>query len=183
MPGTDRNITKSLMARLRALFQAPPAASGFSPFTVYGEDDLIAWNNKAPLPARPFVYLLDSYMRPKAPALPMIIVEVPLIRPIPFELGNRNGRTTHVTIHNFGRQRGERDDCVSLINDYIGMTFPVYQYVSGPNGDVGTFLENAEIDPTTISIQDWSRSESPDQIRESSVYLWKELHFSFRTKT
>lgn len=182
MAGTDRNIRKSVMARLRALFKAPPAASGFAPFGVYSEDDLIAVNRGASLPNRPFVFLLDSYVRPKPPALPLVVVDVTVIHQTPYELGNRSGRWTDVTVHNFGRQRGERDDCASLVADYFGSTFSIYQYTSGSSGDTAVFLENAELMPDIV-LEEQRRALSPDERREGTLDLWMTVSFRFHTKT
>lgn len=181
MAGTDRNILKSLMAHSRGLLQSPPAASGFSSWSVYNENDLQAINNKAPLPEWPYIFLLDSYMRPKSSTLPMVILELPSIRKIPFEIGNRDGRTTDAIIHCFGRTRGMRDDLASFFVDYLGNTFPVYSYVSGPTGDTGSFVENAEIEPDIIS-EPFPRKLTSDMRWEGTLDLWWCVNFRFRTK-
>jgi len=180
MPGIDRNIQKSLMAHVRGLLKSPPTAAGLTAFSVYNEKDLIAINAGADLPLNPFVFLLDTYMRAKVAALPMVIIEVFMIHKVPYELGNRNGRTQEANIHCFGRTRGERDDLASFMADYIGATFPVYTYVSGSAGDVGTFLENAEIEPDVL-VQ-FAPQAGQEIRRDASLDLWKYVNFRFRTK-
>ena len=182
MPGTDRNILKSLMAYVRGLLKAPPSASGWAPFTVYNEQDLTAFNNGAPGPNWPFIFLLETYMRPKPALLPMIIVEINPVRQMPYELGNRSGRTQTGMIHCFGKTRGQRDDLSSFFLDYLGNTFPVYSYTSTPLGDTSSFVENAEIQPGVL--RDLPVKElTPDQRREGTLDLWMIVNFIFRTKT
>jgi hypothetical protein len=181
MPGVDRNILKSLMAHTRVLLQSPPAASGLASFSIYNENDLIAINGGAPLPEWPFVFLLDSYMRPKPGILPMIILEIPTVHRIPFEIGNRDGRTTDAILHCFGKTRGMVLDLSSFFVDYLGNTFPVYSYVSGPTGDIGSFVENAELEPDILS-EPFPRRLTSDMRWEGTLDLWRLVSFRFRTK-
>lgn len=182
MAGTDRNIRKSIMARVRAMLVDPPTGSELNPYTVYNELDLLAISKSGKTPAvRPYAFLLDAYMTPKAPLLPMVVVEVPLISQRPYELGNRKGRSTDAMVHCFGRRRGERDDLASLFCDYWGATFPIYQYVSGAGADVATFLENAEL-TDEILIEERTHVMSQEERREGSLDLWQIVHISFRTK-
>lgn len=181
MPGVDRNIVKSLMAHARGLLQSPPAASGLSPFTVYNEKDLAAVDKSGKLPAWPFIFLLDDYMDPKPALLPMIIIDVEMTRQLPFEVGNRKGRTVDAVLHCFGKTRGMRDDLSSFFVDYLGNTFPVNRYTSSPSGDTYVFVENAEIEPDVIS-QPVTRQLSADMIREGTLKLWQTVSFRFKTK-
>lgn len=181
MAGTDRNILKSLMAYVRDLLKNPPAASGFSAWGVYNESDLKAINNNSPMPLWPYIFLLDSYMRPKPNILPMIIIEILMTRKIPYEIGNREGRTVDAIIHCFGKTRGQRDDLGSFFVDYLGNTFPVYSYVSGQAGDTTTFVENAEIAPDILS-EPFPRRSTSDMRWEGTLDLWQCVSFRFRTK-
>lgn len=164
------------------MFRDPPAGSGLNPYTVYDESAMLAISKSGKEPGRPCLFLLDAYMTPKSALLPMVVVEVPEIEQVPYEIGNPKGRTQDAVIHCFGRRRGERDDVGSFIVDYFGRTFPIYQFVSGNGGmDVATFLEDALLSDS-ILLQERSRIMSADERREGSLDLWQMCHISFMTK-
>lgn len=171
----DRNIRKSIMAHVRGFFQAPPAATGFSAYTVYGESDLRAYQAATGSPTRPFIFLLDSYIRPAEPLLPEVVVEVPTIPNGPFELGNRSGRNVDILVHFFGRTRGERDDLAGWYKDTVqGQGYiPIYTFTSSSS----TLLENAPvINGEVISEQ---VAQKNDELRqEGSLDLWEMVSFS-----
>lgn len=177
MPSIERNIRKSVMAYVRGFFQAPPTATGLSAYTVYSESDLRSYDKSATSPARPFIFLLDSYIRPAENILPICVVEIPRIPKRPYELGNRSGRTVEVMIHFFGRSRGERDDLSGWVSDMLQAQgyIPIYLFTSSSS----TLLENALVNDDMMTEQ----VSSKDELRqEGSLDLWEMVSFSLMMK-
>lgn len=177
MPSIDRNVRKSVMAYARGFFQAPPVATGLSPYTVYGEAEMRPYADSGTSPARPFIFLLDSYIRPVAAVLPVCVVEIPKIPRRPFELGNRSGRNVDVLVHFFGRSRGERDDLAGWFSDMLQVKgfIPIYQFTSSSS----TLLENALLNEDLMTEQ----VASKDEVRqEGSLDLWEMVSFSLMMK-
>lgn len=165
------------MAYVRGFFQAPPAATGLSAYTVYGETEMRQYLANNTSPARPFIFLLDSYIRPAEAVLPVCVVEIPTIPKKKFELGNRDGRNVDVLIHFFGRSRGERDDLAGWIADMTDKQgyIPVYQFTSSSS----TLLENALVNDDMLTEQ----VASKDELRqEGSLDLWEMVSFSLMMK-
>lgn len=178
MPSVDRNIRKSVMAWVRAFFVSPPAWTGLSAFNVYGETALRSYQETNTEPTRPYLFLLDSYIRPVQPLLPVVVVEVGKIANRPYELGNRKGREPEVLVHFFGRTRGERDDLAGFFKDYVldqGYV-PIYSYTSGSS----VFTENALVMGEVISEQVAQRSDALRE--EGSLDLWEIVSFGLMNK-
>jgi len=177
----ERNIRRSIMEFARSTLESPPASTGFSAWNVYSENQLRLAQKGSFTPVRPYVFLTDSYIRPAESLLPLVVVEVPLTKRRPFEIGNRRGRLSDILIHVFGRMRGERDDISSMMADVLGppdgsATIPVYNYTSGSavwyeDGEIGDEVDNAQV------------SSRRDDIRqEGSLDLWNVVSFQLRTK-
>lgn len=174
--GRERDIRRSILKRVRGLFQSPPAGSGLSAYTVYAEDDLRAVMKKALVPARPSVFVTDSYLRPAEPALPLVIVEVSPTLKRPFELGNTAGREPGVILHVFGRLRGERDDLTSFLADYFGRSLPIYNYTSGsPVFSDDTVVGN-EMEIESVPVLEKERTEG-------SYDSWNTISFKLLAKS
>jgi hypothetical protein len=172
----DRNLRKSVMARGRSLLSSPPAGSGLSAYTVYSEKQMREVTQGTLTPITPFVFLVDSFVRPTDTTLPMIVVEVPRASRRPFEVGNRNGRRTEAIFHVFGRQRGERDDLASFLADNLGGVMPVYDYTGGSQS---ALVENGLIEDEVVVEEVTLRR---DDLRwESSLDLWSMVSFAFQT--
>lgn len=171
----DRNLRRSVMARVRALFEAPP--SDLIPYTVYDEDQLRRVNAGTLKPVRPCVFLVDTYIRPTEMQLPLVSVETIRVNKRSFELGNRNGRRTDIRLHVFGRQRGERDDLGSFLADNFGVGVPIYTYPT--NGDAPTLLETGivrdDIDLENHTVDEPSR-------QDGALDLWQIVTLSIETK-
>lgn len=144
-----REIRLSLRDKIRDMFLAPPAETGFAPFNVYYEPDFRSAAGGDFAPVFPYVYLLDSYLLPVAQRIdvmqPQVVIEIQEYRKKPFELGNRDGRWVTAWIHVFGQSRGQRDDLGAFIVDYIGGTLPIKTYSA--SNPAGTEVETALIDP------------------------------------
>ena len=173
----ERNNTKSVMALARGLLQTPPAGSGLAAFTVYSEKNVREVMQKTLTPVRPCVFLVDSYMRPGEPVLPMIVVELPLVKRKPFELGNHKGRWVDAIYHVFGRNKGDRDDLASFLANNIGGQIPLYDYTSSASGvfvHYATVHDEIDIEPVPLTRIDlrW----------EGSLDSWAMVSFSFLSK-
>jgi len=166
------------MAHVRNFFQSPPAATGWSNFTVYDEGQLRLVQKGTLTPSYPYLFLLDSYIRPVEPTLPIAVVEIPRIPRHPYELGNRSGRFPEVLVHFFAQNRGARDDLAGFYADQLQDDgyIPVYEYTSGSSS---TFLENAQLEDEVIVEEVSSR----DEVRqEGSLDLWAMVSFGLRMK-
>lgn len=174
----DRNLRRSVLKHVRSLFEAPPAGTLSSAYSVYGPDDLLAVQRKEqPPPARPYLYLLDAYLRPTNGDLPIVQVEVVRTRRRPFELGNQRGRWTDVQLHVWGRSRGERDDLGSFLADNLGAAIPIYTFPT--SGSTAVFSEYAIVHDEI----DLENVESNDALRqEGSLDLWQIVTFSMQSK-
>lgn len=172
----DRNIRKSGMARVEALLTAPPVGSGLNAYRVYDERDLRAAQavSNPLIPERPCVFLVDSFIRPAEPSLPLIVFETNVVRR-PFELGNQSGRRTTMMIHVIGRMRGDRDDLASFIADNFGAALPVYDYSTATPVLVERGVVEPDISIDTVPIRDNLREES-------SLDAWAMLTLAIQTK-
>lgn len=183
----NREIRLSARDRLKALFEAPDAASGLSPFNVYDERDFrnVASGNFTP--TFPYVYLLDSFLEPVAQRVdlqqPQVVIEVDMYESAPFELGNRAGRTVDFLIHVFGRNRGERDDIGCLISDHFGGSLSIKTYSA--TNTTGTVVETAIVNPPVFRVKDifTPRIEKASQIELNTALLgWTSVSFSIMVK-
>ncbi len=171
----DRNIRRSVMAQVRTLFQSPPTGSGLSAYTVYSEDQLRQVQSGTLTPVRPCVFLVDAYIQPAEPALPLVVVEKIKTNKRPFELGNRNGRWSDFYLHCFGRMRGERDDLASFLADNFGGAVSIYDYSTG-----GAILQETGVVEPEIGIEPIGMTE---QMRiEGSLGNWEIVSLSIMTK-
>jgi len=171
---TDRNIRKSVIGEVVRLFRTPPGGSGLSAYSVYNESQLRQVQSNGLTITRPAVFVIDTYIRPAEPTLPIISVETNRVRRRPFEVGNRKGRLTEVILHVFGRMRGERDDLGSFLADQWGAGLPIYDYTSG-----STLVENATVSDEIVLEQVSSRMDTLRQ--ESTLDLWQMVSFDLLT--
>lgn len=139
---TLRDVMASLYDRASSLLSAPPAASGVTAYTVYGEVQLRQVQTKTLTPIRPCVFLVDAPIRPAEIALPMVAVEA-VITLNPFELGNESGVKFDCTLHCFGRQRNEASLLAYLLaKNFRPLTIYNYGAPSSP-----TVRETAILEP------------------------------------
>lgn len=177
----NRCIRKSLYNFVADLFREPPLDTGWDLWNVYGENQLRQDNF---VPVRPFVYIIDSNIAPTQTELPMIIIETSTLAR-PFELGNAGGRLSMANLHVFGRNRGQRDDMASMLQDVFAkkmMTtgsvapFPVYDF---QDAGASTLVETAHVHPG-ISVE--TQTVGGLEQHESSLSNWNIVSFSFETK-
>ena len=183
----NREIRLSARDRLKALFSAPDANSGLSPFNVYDERDFRNVASGVFTPTFPFIYLLDSFLEPVAQRVdlqqPQIVIEVDLYESAPFELGNRAGRTVDFLFHVFARNRGERDDVSGLIADYFGQSLDIKTYSA--TNTTGTVVETAIVNPPIFRVKDifTPRIEKMSTIELNTALLgWASVSFSIMMK-
>lgn len=177
-----RAIRKSLYDFVASLFETPPADTGWSDFNVYGEDELRQGDDFTPAP--PYVYIVDSFIAPTQTQVPLIVIEMSLMSDT-YQLGDTGGRFGVGRLHVFGRNRGERDDMASMLQDVFAgsmatqdgtVPFPIYNYhSSGSSTLVETAHINEGVDITPIRVGE-------DETFESSTLNWNQVSFSFRTK-
>lgn len=170
--GRDRNIRRSVLERVKTILQAPP--DGSSPYAVYDERQMRQVANKQLVPVARRAFLLDAYLRPAEPALPMVVVETS-VQKRSFELGNREGRLTTARLNVFGRLRGERDDLGSLLADHLGAAIPIYTFTSS-----GSSLAEQAVVRDLIELENVARVERLAQ--EGSLDLWQVVTFAFETR-
>lgn len=132
----NRNVRRSVREYTKGIFEAASSHGMSQDYNVYGESDLRAGTT----PTFPYVYLIDSAIAPTQATLPFIVLEMRSVR-TPYELGNRNGRFYQGFLHVFGRNRGERDDLASMLQDALGTSIPIYNYSSGSAVADGTYFE------------------------------------------
>lgn len=154
----NRAIRLSLKNRIQTMFEAPEAGSGLAAFNVYTEAQFRQASLGKFTPVFPYIYLLDSFMPPVAQredvCQPQIVIEIDSYAAMPFELGNRSGRSITALIHVFGQNRGQRDDYGSYIMDYIGNALSIYDYSAAVPS--GTLVETAIIDSEKILEDIWT---------------------------
>jgi hypothetical protein len=92
----DRDIRRSVMKRLREMFETP--TNGWNAFTVYGEEELKLAQSGMLAPERPCLFLIDSYIRPVPAILPLCSVEVFRTQRRPFELGNHRAESAMIWV-------------------------------------------------------------------------------------
>lgn len=183
----NREIRLSARDRIKALFQAPDAASGLTAFNVYDERDFRNVNRGDFTPTFPYIYLLDSFLEPVAQRVdlqqPQVVIEVDLYESAPFELGNRSGRQIDFLFHVFGKSRGERDDLAGLIADYFGGSLSIKTYSA--TNTTGTVVETALLNPPVIRVKDifTPRIEQASQTEINTALLgWTSVSLSIMLK-
>lgn len=177
----NRAIRKSVYDFTASLFETPPTATGWRAFNVYGEAEL---RQDDFTPTEPFVYITDSFIAPTQTQVPLVVIEQSVITD-PYQLGDSQGRFCVTRLHVFGRNRGERDDMASMLQDvYAGnmvtsgsvAPIPIYDYhSSGSSTLVETAHVNPGVDVTPIRVGE-------EETFESSTLNWNQVSFSFRTK-
>ena len=180
----NRCIRKSLCNFITGLFDNPPADTGWEEWNTYSGNQLRQYREGNFSPVNPFVYILDSNVAPTQSELPMLIIETSTITR-PFELGNTQGRLSTANLHVFGRNRGQRDDMASMLQDVFAgnmtttgsvVPFPVYDF---QDAGASTLVETAHIDPgITVEYPTVGGLEQ----HESSLSQWAVVSFSFSTK-
>jgi len=177
-----RAIRLSLYEFVVSLFETPPADSGWTSWNVYGEDELRQEDSFTP--TAPYIYITDSFIAPTRTQVPCIIIEMTLMA-VPYQLGDTNGKLGVSRLHIFGRNRGERDDIASMLQDVFAgnmetldgtVPFPIYEYYKA---GLKTLVETAHIDPgIDVSPMDVGSEE----VFESSTSNWNMITFTFHTK-
>ena len=180
----NRCIRKSLCNFVTDLFDNPPPVTGWEEWNTYSENQLRLYRNANFTPVNPFIYILDSNVAPAKAELPMLIIEISTLTR-PFELGNTQGRFSMANLHVFGRNRGQRDDIASMLQDVFQGNmittgsvgpFPVYDF---QDAGASTLVETAHIDPG-IAVE-YPAVGGLEQ-HESSLSQWATVSFSFSTK-
>lgn len=180
----NRALRKSLYNFVVSLFTSPPAATGWTPFNAYSENQLRQYDANNFAPVAPYIFIVDSFIAPTQITLPMIVIEISTLAR-PFELGNTGGRLSLARLHTFGRNRGQRDDISSMLQDVFAGTmitsgsvapFPVYDF---PSAGSSVFVETAHID---TGVNDQPQSVGESETFESSLLNWNEVSFTFQTK-
>ena len=172
----EQNLRKSLMAYARGLLQSPPAAYTLTPYQVNDEQHLRQAIRGEFSPPPRNIFLVDSYVRPIAQVLPMVVVEVPETTFRPYELGNRNGARYEAFYHIFGKNRGERDDLSTFLAKNLAVQVPIYDFTSGS----GALIEYALLEDEVVTRNMEIRVDGIRQ--EGTLDLWKMLHFFLLTK-
>jgi hypothetical protein len=114
----NRAIRISLYNYIADLFRTPPPATGWTAYNVYSENNLRQYRdgNFSPAVGSPYIYIVDSNVAPAKTELPMIIIETSTLAR-PYQLGDTNGRLSTANLHVFGKNRGQRDDMASMLQD------------------------------------------------------------------
>jgi len=165
------------------MFTAPEAGSGLAAFNVYGEAQFRQASLGQFTPVFPYIYLLDSFLAPVSQredvSQPQVVIEIDSYAAMPFELGNRSGRSVTALVHVFGQNRGQRDDYGAYIMDYIGNALSIYDYSA--SSPAGTLVETAIIDNEKILEDIWTpRLEL--LLAGSALWGHSRLTLSFRPK-
>lgn len=131
----NRNLRLSIRSHVESVLTS--GSYGLSAFNVYSENDL----RESADVVFPYLYLVDSAIMPTPTQLPLIAMEFRRIEAEPYEIGNRSGRSLVTYLHVFGKNRAQRDDIASMLQDYIGQVITVYDYTSGSPSADGTRIE------------------------------------------
>ena len=159
----NRNIRVSVKEHVKTAFETP-GVGGMSAFNVYGENNLPQVNPTFS-PVRPYLYIVDSNIEPTKLDLPLLILDVGPIGIGPIELGH-SARDAELNVHVYGRNRGERDDLASYLQDYLatsgsGNRIAVNDYgaTGTPNLDTGEIQLPVLVVPNN-SIPEFQRDEA-----------------------
>lgn len=124
---TERNVDNSVVARLVALFTAPPN-SFTNPFHVYFED---SYHDPLFVTEPPALWLVKKNVRPTKARLPLLILKRGPFGWLPFEVGNREGQLGSYTLLIFGRTDGEASDLASFVKRNLD-PLPIYDFDETP---------------------------------------------------
>lgn len=181
----NRAIRRSLYDFTVSLFETPPPDTGWGAYNVYSESQLRqARREKAFEPVEPYIYIVDAFVEPAQTELPLIVIEMSNMTDT-YQLGDTQGRFNVARLHVFGKNRGQRDDFASMLQDVFAGNmvtsgsvppFPIYDY---PSGGSTVFVETAHIGP---GVSANPIGVAGDEAFESSTLNWNEVSFSFRTK-
>ncbi len=180
----NRALRLSLYNFVADLFRTPPSTTGWGNWNVYGENSLRQYRDGNFSPVQPFIYILDTYVAPTKSELPMVIIETNTLAR-PYQLGDTQGRLSMANLHVFGKNRGQRDDIASMLQDVFAkntetvgsvVPFPVYDYISSGSS---VLVETAHID-LGISVE-YPIVGGLEQ-QEGSLSQFATVSFSFQTK-
>lgn len=176
----NRHIRISIKEHVKSALESP-GVGGPGPFNVYGENNL-PQRRPSFSPVAPYLFLIDTNIDPTKADLPFILIEInPIIRGT-VELG-RQARKADLNLHCFGRNRGERDDLASYLQDWFttsgsGHTIPIYDFTAG--------LGQPQIDegmPGQVAV--WTQAPTPEWQREEaslSNHNIVSMEIAFKTK-
>jgi hypothetical protein len=159
----NRNIRVSIKEHIKAAFTTNTGVGGLGVFNVYGENQL-PQRNPSFVPIRPCLWLVDSNIEPTTFDLPMVLLEITPISRRTTELGRKARRAT-VNIHCYGRNRGERDDMASYLQDWLdtsgsGNLVTVADYSAGGGGSLDKG-QVGDVDVYTVApVPESSREEA-----------------------
>lgn len=169
----NRAIRKSVYDYVVTQFEAPPSDTGWTAWNVYDESNL---KDKNLNPVSPYIYIIDANVAPTQTTLPLIIIEVSHLTQ-PHQLGDTRGRLNLAHLHVFGKNRGERDDIATMLQDVFSEdTFPIYNYYY----QQGTMAisEKAHV---VGSVDVIPRTVGEYETHEESLLNWNVVRFKFET--
>lgn len=168
----NRAIRKSLYDYVITLFETPPSSTDWTTWNIYGETEL---RDKNFSPVSPYIFIIDANVAPTQTKLPLVVVEVSYLTQ-PHQLGDTKGRLNQAFLHVFGRNRGQRDDISSMLQDAV-TTFPIYNYYY--ERGLTTMPERAHV---VGDVEVVPQSVGESAIHESSLLNWSIVRFQFETE-
>lgn len=179
MIGWSRRIQKSVAEYVRRLFQSPPPGYGFSPFTVYGEEEVRQAARGAFSGVSPYVFVVLADLRPVRAAVPMVAVEFTERDIMGVELGRRLGSNYTFCYNVIGANRGQREDLADfLAENTSGASIPIYDFTSGSGVGSQVGIGQAR---TRIRTEALSLYSDPPEIEKSLAY-WSAVWFEIVTE-
>jgi hypothetical protein len=167
----NRAIRKSLYDFTVAQFETPPGDTGWAAWNVYNESNL---RDKNFSPVDPYIFIIDANVAPTQTKLPMIVVEVSHLTQ-PHQLGDTKGRLNLAHLHVFGKNRGQRDDIASMLQDAV-TTFPIYNYYYQQGttsiSERAHVVGDVDVVPQTVGEY---------ETHEESLLNWNVVRFKFET--
>lgn len=160
----NRSIRVSIKEHIKTALETP-GVGGMAAFNVYGESNLPQVSPNF-TPTKPYVYIVDSLIRPTRLALPLIVLDIS-----PFSVGvtelGRAAREVEVNAHVFGSNRGERDDIASYLQDYLATSGSGNRITVRDYGTSGTpQLDTGEVQ---LPVQVHSVSQVPEFERDAAA--------------
>lgn len=141
-------------------------------FNVYGETEM---RDDAHSPARPFIYLMDSWVLFAPRHLPVIAIETDWDTKS-FEIGNRDQGICIANLHVFGRNNAERDDLTSaIIKGLTEVHIRDFDTVGHPIIHTSPLIEQAGGRIWIIR----SRTVGQEEAFESTLLHWRQLTCQF----
>jgi len=159
----NRNIRVSIKEHVKTAFETP-GIGGLSAFNVYGENNLPQVNPSF-TPERPYLFLVDSNIQPTVLDLPLIVLEISPIVSSVTELG-RTSRQAELNAHVYGRNRGERDDLASYLQDYLVTSGSGNKVTVRDYGTSGTPV--LDIGEVQVPVGVWAISRVPEFVRDEA---------------